>query len=269
VLREAAPFGVQDVFSVALFRLDAVMLSLIASQNAVGRYGAAYRAFEATFFVSISLAGAFIAMYTYLGPDTEPSVQSVFERSMKACVASLMPITIVFAALSGPVARALFGAHVHAATSLRLLAPCVVTLGIVTLAVALYVSRRSPQPMVWVTGAMALLNVVLNLVLIPSLEDRGAAIAMTATEIVYAVVALVMAARVLGGVNWLGMLGGPAAASAVMVVPALVFGNSLVVGVAASLGAYLVALLIVERLTSPGDVAFVTGLLRRVLRMAS
>jgi O-antigen/teichoic acid export membrane protein len=267
MLREAAPFGVQDVFSVALFRLDALILSLMSTQTALGRYGAAYRAFEATFFVSISLAGAFLAMYTYLGPTTTPTVQSVFQRSMKACIASLMPITIVFAVLAAPVSRALFGANVHATTDLRLLAPCVVSLGIVTLSVALYVSRRPPRPMVWVTGAMALLNVVLNLVLIPSLDDRGAAIAMTATEIAYAVVALIAAARVLGGINWVSTLAGPAVGSLAMVLPALAFDDSLLLGVASSVPVYVLALLAVERVTSPDDLAFAGGLVRRWLRL--
>jgi O-antigen/teichoic acid export membrane protein len=266
LLRESAPFGVQDVFSAALFKLDAIILSLIATQSAVGRYGAAYRAFEATFFVSVSLASAFLAMYTYLGSNTRPSVRSVFQRSIKACVASLMPITIVFAALAVPVSRALFGADVHAAPALRLLSPCVVLLGVVTLAVALYVSRRPPRPMVWVTAAMAVLNIALNLALIPSLDDRGAAIAMTGTEVAYAVVAMVAAARVVGGIDWKGMLAGPLVASAAMAVPALAFDHSLVLGLVTSLPVYVAVLLAVERSTSPDDLAFAGGLVRRWLR---
>lgn len=268
LLRAAAPFGVQDVFTVALFRLDALILSLMSTQSAVGRYGAAYRAFEATFFVSISLAGAFLAMYTYLGPDTSPSVQSVFQRSMKACIASLMPITIVFATLAGPLSRALFGPHVHAATDLRLLAPCVVTLGVITLAVALYVSRRPPRPVVWLTAGMAVLNVILNLILIPALDDRGAAIAMSFTEVVYAVVSLAMAVQILGGIGWASMLVGPVAASAVMTVVTLALGHSLALGVLAGGGAYAAVLIAVERVTSPDDFAFARVLLRRWLGLA-
>jgi O-antigen/teichoic acid export membrane protein len=265
LFRASAPFGVQDVFSVALFRLDALILSLMASQAAVGRYGAAYRAFEATFFISVSLASGFLAMYTYLGPDTEPSVQAVFQRSMKVCIASLMPITVIFAALADPVSRALFGGDVHAGTVLRLLSPCVVTLGIVTLSIGLYVSRRPPRPMVWVTGAMAVLNLVLNLILIPPLDDRGAAIAMTATELLYAGVALFAAARLLGGLEWLSMLGGTLVASAAMAVPAVALNGSLLGGLAGSVPVYVLVLYAVERITSPDDLAFAGGMVRRAL----
>ena len=54
------PFGLQDLFSVMLFRLDTVILSLMATQAAVGRYGAAYRLFEATLFITYALMGAFV-----------------------------------------------------------------------------------------------------------------------------------------------------------------------------------------------------------------
>jgi O-antigen/teichoic acid export membrane protein len=269
LLRESAPFGVQDVFSAALFRVDALILSLIATQNAVGRYGAAYRAFEATFFVSASLTSAFVAMYTYLGRDTSPSVQAVFQRSIKACVATLMPVTVLFAVVAGPVSRALFGADVHAAPALRLLAPCVVTFGVVTLSVALYVSRRPPRPMVWVTAAMAVLNVVLNLALIPSLSDRGAAIAMSATEVVYALIALAVAVRLVGGVAWASMLGGPLVASVAMAAAAFAVRHQLVPALAVSLPVYALVLLGVERITSPGDLAFVNRLVRRGLRASA
>jgi O-antigen/teichoic acid export membrane protein len=269
LMRESAPFGVQDVFSVALFRLDALILSLLASQSAVGRYGAAYRAFDATVFVSVALSGAFVAMYTYLGPETRPTIQAVFQRSMKACFAALLPISVLFACVAGPITRALFGANVHAAPALRLLSPCVLLLGVVTLSVALFVSRRPPKPMVWVTGVMALLNAVLNIALIPSLDERGAAIAMTATEVVYAVVTLGVAVRLVGGVDWSSMIGGPVVAAATMAIPALAFHHRLAPALLVSLAIYLAVLLAVEHLTSPGDLEFVTGLIRRRMRSSA
>lgn len=269
LLRESTPFGVQDVFSVALFRLDALILSLMSTQSAVGRYGAAYRAFDATMFISVALSGAFVAMYTYLGPDTRPTVQAVFQRSMKACLALLLPVSVVFAADAAPLTRALFGSDVHAATALRLLSPCVTLLGVVTLAVALYVSRRPPRPMVWVTGAMAVLNAVLNIALIPSLDERGAAIAMTATELAYAALTLAAAVRLLGGVEWMSMTGGPLVASLAMAVPAVAFRHSLAPALALSIGVYLGVLFGVERLTSPGDLDFAAALLRRQLRRSA
>ena len=270
--RASIPFGIQDVFSTALFRLDAVILSLIATQAAVGLYGAAWRLFEATFFVSIALAGAFAAMYTYLGPDTEPDVRSVFQRSVKLALASLLPIAVVFATLADPVIRAVFGDGLEGAGDpLRILAPCVVLLGVVTLAVALYVARLDPKPMVRVTGAMAAFNVVLCLVLIPPLEEVGAAWAMLATEVAYCVLSLAMAARLVNGLDWSSMLAGPAAAGVAMAAVALALDAPLAVVLAASTAAYLFVLVIVEWRFSRADFDFAARMLRRwtTLRPAS
>jgi O-antigen/teichoic acid export membrane protein len=266
--RESMPFAVQDVFTVILFKVDALILSLMATQAAVGRYGAAYRLFESTMFITISLAGAFSAMYTYLGPDTAPPLRSVFQRSVKLAMASLVPVAIVFGLLAEPLSRAIFGAGLEdAAASLRLLAPCVVLLGVVTLSASLYVSRLDPRPMVKVTAVMAAINVALNIALIPAFDETGAAAAMLVTEAAYCAVSLTMAARVVGGVDWLTTMAGPLLAGAIMVAPALLLADSLAPAMLAAGAVYLVALAALERMISPADFNFAAGLLRRVLRL--
>jgi O-antigen/teichoic acid export membrane protein len=266
--RASAPFAVQDVFSAMLFKVDAVILSIMVTSAAVGRYGAAYRLLESTMFVSVAMTGAFAAMYTYLGPDTQPSIRAVFQRSLKLALVVLTPVAVAFGVLAEPLARAVFGADFEsAADPLRILAPSVVLLGVVTLAASLFVSRRDPRAMVRVTGVMALLNVVLNLALIPSLEDTGAAIAMTATEALYCVVALRLAVRVAGGVDWPATAASPVLAGALGAVPMLLLQpTGLVPALAAGVVVYLAALAALERAIAPADLKFAAALVRRALQ---
>jgi O-antigen/teichoic acid export membrane protein len=260
------PFAVQDVFTVMLFKLDAVILSLIATQAAVGRYGAAYRLFESSFFITVSLAGAFAAMYTYLSRDTQPSLQAVFGRSIKLALVLLVPIAVTFGVLGVPLSRAFFGATFErAADPLRVLAPAVILLGLITLGTSLIVSRRSPKPMVWVTALMVALNVALNVVLIPDYADTGAAIAMLATEAVFALVMLVFVVREVGRLRWVSMVTSPLVAGAAMaaaigVLPTALIPAALVGGVA-----YIVVFVALERVISPIDLVFMTNLVRRWL----
>src|SRR5438552_12065206 len=156
-------YAVQDVFTVLLFRIDAVILSLMATTAAVGRYGSAYRLFESTFFLTYALAGAFAPMYTYLERDSDPPIQSVFERSMKLALVLLVPCAAVFGVLAPFVSRAFFGSGLeNASGALRILAPVVVLIGLVLLSTSLIVSRRSPRVMVWLSAGMTLFNIVLN-----------------------------------------------------------------------------------------------------------
>ena len=194
-VRASAPFSVQEVFTVVMFRLDAVLLAVLATQAAVGRYGAAYRLFDATLFVSIALAATYSPMFTYLDPG---EARAAYRRSLRAALALLVPVGVVFAVFAEPLCRLIFGSGFEdSAPTLRILAPCVPLLGVVTLAVAVYVARADPKPMVRVSGLAALVNVVANLALIPVLEEEGAALAMLITEVVYCALAVYLAHHLL------------------------------------------------------------------------
>jgi O-antigen/teichoic acid export membrane protein len=260
------PFGLQDVFSVILFKLDAVILSLMATSAAVGIYGGAYRLLESSLFITYALTGAFAPMFTYLGSGTEPTVGSALERSLKLALAGLVPIAVVFGVLAEPVCRLLFGAGLEdAADPLRFLAPVVVLIGIVTLSSSLIVSRRNPMVMVWSTAGIVVINVILNLVLIPAWDETGAAVAMLASELAFLAVVGPLAARTVGGVRWLPTVAGPLIAGAVMIPLLFLLDGVPLVAVAVGSVAYLLVLLLVERLVAPRDVELAARMARRWL----
>lgn len=260
------PFATQDILGVLMSRIDAVILALLATQAAVGRYGAAYRLLEATFFLTSSINGAFAAMYTYLGRDTEPTVQAVFQRSIKMSLTFLVPCAVMLGVLAEPICTLIFGDDfASAAEPLRLLAPTVVLISLVYLSSSLIVSRRNPMTMVAVTGGMVALNVGLNAVLIPASADEGAALAMLITEAVGAAVALGVAAAVVGGLRWASMAVSPLAAGAAMAMPMVLLEDVLPAALAAGGVVYVTVFVALERIVSPVDLQFVGGMLRRRL----
>lgn len=258
------PFATQDIFTVLLARVDVLLLALIATQAAVGIYGAAYRLFESTIFVAYALAGAYAAMFTYLRPDGEPPLRSAFQRSIKLVLVLLTPVAVAFAVLGGPICRLIYGeSFASAGTPLAILGPAVVLLGIVTLSTSLMVSRENPRKMIPVTAAMAAINVGLNLALIPAYGASGAAAAMLATEVIFATWILRMATRAVGSLQWVPTAAGALAAAATMTLVTLALHNTLVAALLCGLGAYLLVLYAVERLLSPGDVELLTRVMLR------
>ncbi len=259
----SVPFAAQDLFSALLAKIDAVILSLLATQAAVGRYGAAYRLFESTMFISFALAGAFSAMYTYLGPDSTPTLGSVFQRSIKLSLVALTPMTVAFVVLAAPICRLIYGpAFVPAAVPLRILGPGVVLIGFVYLCTSLAVARGNPRKMASLTGLMVAANIALNLILIPKYSAAGAAAAMVATEAIFAVLVARLALRAVGGIHWLTTATGALAAGAGMTLVALPLRHSLPAALLAGGAVYLVVLIAVEWLVNPLDVAFVARMLR-------
>lgn len=263
----SVPFATQDTFSLMLARIDTLILSLIASQAAVGRYGAAYRLFESTLLLTYALGGAFAAMFAYLGHDSDPPLRAVFQRAVKLSLVLLVPIAIAFAVLAEPICRLIYGAAFSSAgVPLRILAPAVIFMGVVTLANSLLISRENPGRMVKLTAAMAVLNIVLNVVLIPPYNDAGAAAAMLITELVYAAWILRMSSREVGGIYWLPTAAGAVVAGGGMTAVTLALRASLWPALGLGGAVYLVVLVVVERVVSPVDVKFVTDMARRRLR---
>jgi O-antigen/teichoic acid export membrane protein len=262
----AFPFAVQDLFTSILAMLDTLILSLLATQAAVGRYGAAYRLFESTLFISYALVGAFSAMYTYLRADSDPPINTVYQRSVKLAVTLLMPLAVAFVVLARPICRLIYGpAFGASAVPLRILGPGVVLFGFVTLSVSLLISRRDPRRTAAQTATIVALNMALNFTLIPILNVAGAATAMLATEVVFAVWIARRAIRVVGRIQWLPTTIGALCAGVAMATVALPLHDSLPAALAGGLAAYLAVLLIVDWLIDPFDVLFVVGMIRRRL----
>lgn len=266
IAMKSLPFGVQDGFMLLLARFDAVLLSLIATETAVGRYGAAYRIVEATLILSVAINGAVVAMYSYLNRDTTPTLQAVFQRSIKLLLAILVPVALFLGILAAPITEAILGSGFEESTlPLRLLAPTVVLMGVVYLSASLILSRRSPFRLARVTAGLVLLNVVLNLILIPRFADAGAAAAMLATEVVAVTVMLVYAARAAGGLQWGSLLGAPLIGGVMMGLPLAVWQGSPVLAGVVGLGVYVATFVAVERRVAPGDLRFVGLAARRWL----
>jgi O-antigen/teichoic acid export membrane protein len=260
------PFAAQNLFTALLAMLDTLILSVLATQAAVGRYGAAYRLFESTIFISYALLGAFAAMYTYLGPDSDPPLNTIYQRSVKLAVALLTPLAVAFVVLARPICRLVYGpAFTASAVPLRILGPGVVLFGFVTLTISLLISRGDPRRTAWLTATIVALNMALNFILIPILNVAGAATAMLVTEVVFALWIARRARRAVGHIKWLPTTTAALCAGAAMTAVALPLHNSLAAALVAGLTAYVVVLVTVDWLIDPLDVLFVTGMIRRRL----
>ena len=82
-----------------------------------------------------------------------------------------MPIGVTLGLLADPLCRAFFGdGFADAAAPLRLLAPVVALFGVMALCSSLVLSRSRPRRMMYTVAVVAVVNIGLNLALIPSLE---------------------------------------------------------------------------------------------------
>jgi O-antigen/teichoic acid export membrane protein len=264
--RHSLPFAAQELFSVGIARGDAVLLAALASATVVGLYGAGYRLLESTLFIPLALQTAFAAMFTYLQADGDPPIRAVYQRAIKLALVLLVPCAVTFFVLAHPLLKLLFGDGFGGAVApLRILSPVVVLLGIVLLSTSLVVSRRDPRAMVPVFGVALVVNIAINVALIPSLHQSGAAVAMLVTEAFFAVVVSVMAARTVGALELPQTFGPPLLAGAAMAVPMVLLSGTLAIALPAGLLVYAASLTGAERVISPHDLRFAIDMVRRRL----
>ena len=175
----------------------------------------------------------------------------MFARSLKAALALLVPVALVLGTCAEDVLALLFGDGLRdAAPALRLLAPVAALLGLVALGTSLVVSRRAPRAILPLTGAAVALNVVLNLALIPELDERGAALAMLVTEVALAAAVLALALRTVAAGRLLPRMAGPLLAGAAAL-PAMLALGSFPARLAVGLALYAAVLLAAERVLDP------------------
>ncbi len=201
--KAAVVLGLAQLCITLYYRLDLLILAAIKPADDVGQYGAAYRVLE-TFIVVPSLA------MTVLTPVIAASVTAgvlVLQRryghlmhliallAFPVAVAGAMTAARVFPAVPG------FGEFDGAGVALAVLAPAAPCIFFGTALSAVLVSGHQQRRLLTVSFIGLLVNVALNVALIPAFSYIGAAVATTVTEVAV-VVGLVHMIRRHLGVTW-------------------------------------------------------------------
>lgn len=262
LVRVAAPTGVSVLFGAALARIDAVILSLITGSSAtVGLYGAAYRIFEATMFVSWALGNAVYPILSRLAPRT-PALRRVFEVSCLAITAVTGALGGAMALFGPAIVNAVFGSDfAGAGMATRILSGSVVLYGVFIVATMTLLGQDRQRLLPWIAGIPLAVNIGLNVVLIPPLGVNGAALAMTATQALATVMAVTLALRDTGTVSPVRMFAAVSAGLGAMVLVAAAVGSELV-ALAPAVAAYTVVFLVVEWVLHREDLVLAARALR-------
>lgn len=262
--RQSVNLGVTQVFSTVLFRADATMLSLYKGNLAVGLYGVAYRLLESTLFLTYSFTAAVAPTLARVRRDSVPSVARVFESACKVLALVMVPVGDAMVLFPQAIVHLIYGARYGSADSvMRLLGGATVTYALAYLASYTLVTQDRDRVLPWVHAAVAIQNIALNLILIPSLSYNGAALSTTISEITRTVALMWYAVRATGPIRILRILLAPSVGTAMMACVALVLGTSFACLLLAGL-AYAGSVLVVERFAFPDDLSFVRrAILRR------
>jgi len=183
-LKQAWPFGLAGVFTTIYFWIDSVMLSLMQGDEVVGWYNAAYRlVFVLAFIPGVYFNSIFPVMSRFYVSSRE-SLRFIYEKSIKYMFILAVPMAVGTTLLADRAIMLIFSPeYSHSIIALQILVWAVAFIFVSTGFLQLFESLNKQIILAKVTGSCALLNVVLNLILIPKYSYVGASIATVVTEL--------------------------------------------------------------------------------------
>ncbi len=182
-LRDAAPIGVAILLSILYFRIDAVLLERLTTDQVVGAYGAAYKILEAFIFIPAAFLAAVypaFARTTVTGPEAMRRLYRSSLGWLTLLGAAIVAGVLLFAPLG---LRVLYGArYTSSIPLLRVLSFALFFIFVNYALTHFLVALRGQKWNAIFAGACTVVNVGANLALIPLYGAMGAAIATVATE---------------------------------------------------------------------------------------
>jgi O-antigen/teichoic acid export membrane protein len=182
--RAGTPVAFRRAVGQLTFRVDALLLGVMRSASEVGWYGTVYTLMDGVVMLPSIVTGS-------LGPTLSANfaegqrevVSRLYQRGLKYLLHVGIFLAAVFAVLADVVVVELYGAeYAPAAAALRILAVSVVFIFVRRHATEVLDNVDLRSATAWIFGAGLLMNVVLNLLLIPRYGYLGAAAATVVSE---------------------------------------------------------------------------------------
>jgi len=181
----AAPLGVTSLLTAIYYRADFILLSHFKGDVVVGYYNAAYTIVNTLLLFAATFSGSLLPRFSNLFVNDFDILGRLYRIAFKYLLFVGVGMAFGAAVLAGPLIGLLFGEeYLPAAAALSILIWASALMFVNSLQGTLLVASNMKRQLVYLTGAAALVNLIVNFSLIPAIGVRGAAIAKVSCELV-------------------------------------------------------------------------------------
>lgn len=223
VLRKAGPYWLVSVLFVAYVWADGLLLGLLVPTEVVGWYGVATRLFFTMGFLPVIVMTASLPRLIAAHADSPERMYVEARKPLEWVVLAGLPIGLGMACTADELVPVLFGAdYANAVLPLVILALGLPLTYVNTVAAQVFIAAGRPRALIWLLALASVVNIVLNLVLIPMTQSRwgngaiGAAGSMLLTEILQLILCLAVMGKGLLVRSTLRRIGAAALATTAM-----------------------------------------------------
>mgnify|MGYP003882679165 CR=1 FL=1 len=185
LIKEALPIALSNVVWVIYYQTDMIMLSIMEGDVAVGIYSAAHKLFDPLLLIPTALMMSMFPIMSASFKSSNERLIKSYRLSLKYLLIMALPIVIGVTLLSDKIILLIYGrSYANSATVLQILILALVFTFANSVFLNLLVAIDKQKLHTLSFCLCAIVNVVLNLTLIPILSYNGAAIATLFTNIV-------------------------------------------------------------------------------------
>lgn len=185
LLKAGLPYALTGVVMLIMLRVDTIMISLMRNDAEVGWYNAGYKLIEGAAFIPSILSNSLFPSVSKLH-NKKDAVLGLYERAMKYVLLIAIPLAIIGFVIADQVILFVFGqTYVQAIIVLKILIWSVLFAFSLHIGGAVLAGLGKQKISLMIASFALLINVVLNLILIPQKGYMGAAITTVISEMIF------------------------------------------------------------------------------------
>ncbi|NMO09461.1 flippase [Methanobacterium subterraneum] len=247
VIITALPLSLSLIFSVIGFRIDSVLLSTINGNLAVGYYTAPYRLIEVLIFVPSVFSSAIYPVMSNFYVSSRQTLENSYEKSIKYMIIISLPIAVGVTLLADKIIILVYGyGFIPSILTLQILIWVVPLIFLTYIYGTFLVSINKQNMSLKITFIAMIINIVLNLLLLPSFSYLAASLITVITEIIALILCYYYLSKLLIKINILKLFVKPSLGSLIMGLLIIFLKTNLVVLIILSSLLYLTLLIILK-----------------------
>ena len=186
LVREALPLAAVNLIGILYYRADGVLLSVLSDDAEVGAYGLGYRLASNLGVISAAFLSAVIATMVRSFASGRDAFRATVTNSLEFMLVFAVPIATLGLLVVQPLLQVLAGDPLASLAVLPTQALLVATaLAFLNAAVGqALVTSHQQRPLVMISAVSLVINICLNIVLIPRYGAVGAGVSLVITEVV-------------------------------------------------------------------------------------
>jgi O-antigen/teichoic acid export membrane protein len=190
-LKHALPFGLTGTFATIYVWADTFLLSVMQDNEAVGIYNAAYKLITVLLFIPNVFNASLFPVFSKFFVSSENSLQLAFEKYFKFMLLISFPLGIGTTLLSNKIILLIFDAQFAASTVvLQILIWSTTFIFLNSPFTQLLQSTNKQIVLTKITSLCMVINIVLNLILIPKYSYLASSVITVITEFLVFVLVL-------------------------------------------------------------------------------